>query len=130
MVRTTCTEPCQLSRPLGTCEGQGARFVRIVSDRAPVRGEGSAQRWQDLSDDCLSIPCGGIVKSAEQNSLLCLMPLDEFTHLVNRLNRVQVALALRRAPGEEPVPAENDAVSAGIVSYRTIDKHSKFKPRS
>jgi len=41
------------------------------------------------------------------------MPRDEFAHLVDRVNAVEVALALRRAPRKQAVTTEKDAVNLG-----------------
>ncbi len=46
------------------------------------------------------------------------MVLDELAHLVDGLDAADVALALRVAPGEQAVAAEDDAVAAGIVLDR------------
>src|SRR3954452_546170 len=53
---------------------------------------------------------------------------DELAHLVDGTNAVQIALALRVAPGEQAVAAENQAFRAWIVLYRALQHQSKLKP--
>ena len=52
-----------------------------------------------------------MLDSAEKLTFLRLMLENEFAHLVDGVNAVQVALALRHSPGEQAVAAENDAFS-------------------
>src|SRR3954466_3378857 len=53
---------------------------------------------------------------------------DELAHLVDGTNAVQIALALRVAPSEQAVAAENQAFRAWIVLYRALQHKSKLKP--
>src|ERR1700721_4539081 len=53
--------------------------------------------------------------SAEQRALFRLVSENEFAHLIARVNAIQVAIALRRSPGEQPVAAEDETPRFGIV---------------
>ena len=52
---------------------------------------------------------------------------DELSDLVDDGEGVDVALALRLAPGEEAVAAEHDAVAAGIVADRLAHHQAELK---
>src|SRR5580765_1381578 len=56
------------------------------------------------------------------------MLLDELSHLIDRLNTVQIAFALRRAPGEKTMAPENQAFDGGIFFHRALDEKTEFKP--
>src|SRR6185437_7199311 len=56
--------------------------------------------------------------------------LDELTDLVNDGDGVEIAFALRVAPGEETVAAEDNAVAAGILLDSAFQHHSQLKSRS
>jgi hypothetical protein len=58
------------------------------------------------------------------------MPRDEFAHLLYRVNAVEVALALRRAPRKQAVTTEKDAVGPGIFSNSPLDEQGQFKARA
>ena len=57
------------------------------------------------------------------------MLLNEFAHLVNRVDAVQVAFPLRHAPGKQAVAAENDAIGFGMLLHGFFDHQRKFESR-
>src|ERR1700736_911690 len=71
-----------------------------------------------------------MLDSAEKRTLLRLMLQNEFTHLIDGVNAVQVAIVLRHSPGEKSVSAENKAFGAGIVFDGPLDHQSQFKSGS
>ena len=58
----------------------------------------------------------------------CLMLQDEFAHLIDRMNTIQVAVALRHAPREQSVAAEDKALGAGIFFHRPFNHSASSKP--
>ena len=56
-----------------------------------------------------------------------LMRPDEFTHLVDGPKAIQIAFALRVAPGEKAVAAEQHTVAARIIFDRLLELKSKFE---
>jgi len=57
------------------------------------------------------------------------MPLDELSNLVDDGDGIEVALALRIAPREQTMTAEDDAVAAGILLDRPLQHHGQLKTR-
>ena len=55
------------------------------------------------------------------------MALNELADLVDDGERVQVALALRLAPGKQAVAAQHDAVAAGILLDGALHHHGQLK---
>src|SRR3954462_12144978 len=68
--------------------------------------------------------------AAEQRALLRLMPKDEFAHLVDRVNAVQIAIALCHAPCEETMTAKDQPFGACVVLHRPLDEQCQFKSRT
>src|SRR3954462_6030850 len=54
---------------------------------------------------------------------------DKVAHLVDGTNAIEIAVALRVAPGEQAMAAKNQSFCAGILLYRPLQHESKFKPR-
>ena len=48
---------------------------------------------------------------------------DEFTHLIDHLNAVEIAFALRVSPGEQSMPSEQNAVCFRFFAYGPLDEH-------
>ena len=57
------------------------------------------------------------------------MPPDELPDLVDRVDRIQVALPLRLPPGKQSVPAQHDPVAARILLDRPLHRQRQFEPR-
>ena len=55
---------------------------------------------------------------------------NEFAHLIDGVNTVQVAVALGHSPSEETVAAKNEALAAGIVFDGAFDHESQFESRT
>src|SRR5688572_11991419 len=56
--------------------------------------------------------------------------VDECSHLIDRADAVRVAFALRRAPCEEPVAAENQSVGARVVPHGRFDEKRELEARA
>ena len=56
------------------------------------------------------------------------MALNELANLVDQVESVQVALVLRLAPCKQSVPAQHDAIAAGIFLNGALHHHRQFKP--
>src|SRR3954462_7695872 len=52
---------------------------------------------------------------------------DKVAHLVDGTNAIEIAVALRVAPGEQAMAAKNQSFCAGILLYRPLQHESKFK---
>ena len=103
MVGATGAQGAQFFSPLRPGEGQGIVIVGVMSNDSAVRGNRAAQCGKYLNGDRLTIWNSRMLDSAKENALLRLVPKDELTHLINRVDAVQVALALCGAPGEQAV---------------------------
>src|SRR6266700_6008554 len=55
---------------------------------------------------------------------------NEFAHLINGMNAVQVTLALRHSPSEEAMAAEDKSHGAGIVFDRPFNQKCEFETRA
>ena len=84
-------------------------MIGVVRHHAAIRRNDAAQRRKNLSRNALAILNRSMLDSAEQGTFFRLMLQDEFAHLVDGVNAVQVAIALRGSPGEQPVAAKNQA---------------------
>src|SRR5207249_8778507 len=87
-----------------------------TQDRQNRRGRGLAvDRYPD----------GG---SAKHRPARCArMRLHELAHLIDRLQAVQIAIALRVAPREEPVAAEHESVASRVVVTRAPQHQRKLE---
>ena len=56
------------------------------------------------------------------------MLVDELAHLIDGANAVEVALALRGAPGKEPMAAEDQSICARVVPDRRFDQEGELEP--
>src|ERR1035438_4172458 len=115
MVGTTCSQGSQLPRPFRPREGERVGIIGVVSDYTAIRRQSAAQCRQNLNRYILAVGKRRMLEPAEQNPLLRLMLLNKLTHLVDGMEAVQIALALRRTPGEQTVAAKNDAVGPRIL---------------
>src|ERR1035438_8363038 len=101
MVGTTCSQGSQLPRPFRPREGERVGIIGVVSDYTAIRRQSAAQCRQNLNRYILAVGKRRMLEPAEQNPLLRLMLLNKPTHLVDGMEAVQIALALRRTPGEQ-----------------------------
>src|SRR5207244_11562091 len=113
-----------------TGPGQCIRLVRIMGYHGSIGRQSSRQCGKTLSNDLSAIRNGRAIKPAEEGSLLCLVLLNEFTHLVDGVNRVEIALAFGHTPGEKPMSAKDDAVGTRVVPYRPFDHEGELKSRA
>src|SRR6202035_992468 len=65
--------------------------------------------------------------SAEQRTLFRLVSENEFAHLIDGVNAIQVAIALRRSPGEQPVAAEDETLRFGIVFDGSLNQERQLE---
>src|SRR5579864_8959788 len=97
-----------------------------MSYNSPIRGNRTAQRGQDLSSDGFAVLDRSVDNSTEQRSL-CLMFEDEFTHLVDGVNTVQVTIALRHPPREKTVATEDQALCPRVVFHRLLNQKRQLE---
>ena len=90
-----------------------------LRDPALLRADCAAQEGADLDGErCARSARAGTGFAAEARVALGdSVAMNELADLVDDGEGVQIALALRLAPGEEAVAAEHDAVAAGILAY-------------
>src|SRR5690348_14342953 len=102
-------------------------MIRVVSDHAAIRGDGASKQRQNLGGDIFPVPQAFKVNAAERRPLLFLVHLDEFTHLIDGADAIQVTLSLTHPPGEQSVTTQDDTVSSRIVSYRSFNQQCQLK---
>src|SRR5215472_16893343 len=84
-----------------------------------------------LRCNLLAILAGRGLRAAEALIVVArAMALDELADLIDDRDGVEVALALRIAPGEETVAAEDDAVAAGCFADDLAEHHAELKARA
>src|SRR6186713_613563 len=114
MIRATRPEAAQLLGPRRV--GERDRLLRRVEvpDDATVGRDRAAQVREDLGNGGFAIGDDGLHGGAAEARAIGapLVRLDELPHLIDGADAAQVAFLLRRAPGEETVAAEDDAVAA------------------
>ena len=95
----------------------------------PVLGAHLAAKIRcDLNGKLLAIAAGWHNFPAEPGrAFLNSVAMNELPDLVDDGKRVQVALALRLAPGEQSVAAQHDAVATGIRFDSLAHRQSQFK---
>src|ERR1700757_4708752 len=96
---------------------------------SPVRGDRPAQCGKNLCPDRLTILNRRGLNSTELRALLCLMLLNEFTHLINGVDTVQIAVPLRHSPREQPVAPEDQAFGTRVLLDGSFDEQRQFKTR-
>src|SRR5215471_21669551 len=57
------------------------------------------------------------------------MVQNELSELIDDGDGVLIAFARCRAPGEQPVAAQNDSVAARVQSHRLLQHHGQLKAR-
>src|SRR6478736_460140 len=71
-----------------------------------------------------------MLNSAEQRAFLCLVLLNEFAHLVDGVDAVQIAFPLGHSPREQAVASEDQAFDAWVLFDGSFDQKCQFKARS
>ena len=111
--------------------GKRERFVGVgeMRDDAPVRRYGPAQRRQNLRGHVAPVVERFVRKAAERRAACAgAMLVDELAHLIDGADAVEVALALRGAPGKEPMAAEDQSICARVVPDRRFDEERELEP--
>ena len=119
MVGATGAEIGEFLCVRGVDELQHVGRVAEAGNPAVLRADAAAQIGRNLeSQELCAIGARRNGFAAEADCALCFaVARDELADLVDDGEGVQVALALRLAPGEEAVAAQHDAVAAGIVAH-------------
>ena len=101
-----------------------------VADRPPARRSGAAQVGQDRRRRRLAIDRrrrhGDAAELRPAGALLVLV--DELAHLLDGHQAAEVGLALRLAPREEAVAAENQAVGIRLRFDRAAEHQRQLEP--
>src|SRR5579864_161851 len=105
-------------------------MVGVMRHDSAVRGDRAAQCRKNLHGDGLAVLNRWMLDSTEQRAFLGLMLLDEFPHLVDGVDAVQVAVPLRHAPREQAVASEDQAFGTWVLFDGSFDEQRKFKTRS
>ncbi len=56
------------------------------------------------------------------------MGLNEFAHLIDGANAIEITLALRHSPGEQAMAAKDQTLRPGVILYCLFDQQRQFKP--
>src|SRR5215469_13799219 len=84
-----------------------------------------------LRSNLLAILAGRGLRAAEALVVAArAMALDELADLIDDRDGVEVALALRVAPGKETMAAEDDAIAAGRLADDLAEHHAELKARA
>src|SRR5581483_6070012 len=102
-------------------------MVVVVGNHAALRGDRSPQRGQNLSGDIAAVLESMMMQTTEQQAFALLISLNELAHFVDRLNAVQVALALSPSPREQSVAPEEDSFRARIALHRCFEHQCQFE---
>src|SRR5579864_168319 len=100
-----------------------------MRDDSTVRGDRAAQCGKNLRGDGLAVLNRQVLNSTELRAFLGLMLLNEFSHLVDGVDAVQIAVALRHSPREQSVASKDQAFDAGVLFDGAFDEQRKFKTR-
>ncbi len=91
-----------------------------MRDHALVGRCYAAQGGKNPGRNCPPVRKRSTLESAENWTAFLLMLPDEFAHLVDGPKTIQIAFALRVAPGEKAMAAEQNTVAPGIVFDRLL----------
>ena len=122
-------EAAQLLRPGRV--GERHRVVGAIPVRhgTPVGRSHAAQVRQDGHRRRLGIARSGHSRSTEHGpAAASRMVSDELPHLIDGADAAQVAGLLCVAPGEQAVPAEHDAVAAGMLLHHPPQHQRQLEP--
>ncbi len=115
MIGAARTEAAEICGPGGPRKLSDDFVVGEVRDDAASGRQLAAQRRQNLRRYLSAVRHGLVSHAAEDHRLARPVRVDELSHLVDGPDAVQVALALRVAPGEQAVAAENQPVASRVV---------------
>jgi hypothetical protein len=127
VVRATGAEVRELLGRLRVDEVEHVGRVGKAADHALLRRDAAADDGHQFQRDSLALGVGADLRAAEADSLLLRMLLRELAELIDDGNGAEVALALRLAPGEEAVAAEDDPVATGCGGDRIAQHQGEFK---
>ena len=131
MIGAARAHRAQLGGPRRPGKRQRVRRAVPVRDDAPRRRHGAAQARQNCaataSRSIRGVRRRGAAKRLSSGSARVL--LDELAHLVDRPDAVRVAVALRVAPGEQPVAAEEDPVASRVLLDRAANHQRQLEAR-
>src|SRR5579864_2803268 len=99
-------------------------MVCVMCDDSPVRGQSATQSGQYLRSHLNAVSAERMFQAAKKRAFLALMFGDEFPHLVDGVNAAEVAVALRHAPGKQPVATQQNSVDTRIFAHRFFDQQS------
>src|SRR5580698_3262358 len=68
-----------------------------------------------------------LLTTEDAASLLVEVLFYKYGQLIDDGNGVDVAVALRFAPGKQPVPAQNDSVTVRLIFDGFLEHHSEFE---
>src|SRR4051812_38395473 len=102
-----------------------------MRNHTAVRRHDAAKVRQQRRDRALAIADHGADFDAAERRLARAprVFLDKVAHFVDGANAAHIAFALRLAPGEEPVTAEDEAVAAGRGLDRTLQHQRELESR-
>src|SRR5580692_8572232 len=101
-----------------------------MCEHSTIRGQCSAQGWQNLCCHSPAIWARRMFQSAEDRALSVLVFCNKLTHLVNRVNAAEIAFALGRAPSKEAVPAEENPIDSRILTDSFFDEQCQLESRA
>ena len=70
-----------------------------------------------------------MLQATEKRTLLGLMLQDEFAHLVDGADTIQIAFPLRIAPRKQPMTGQDQTVASRIVLDRLFEKQRQLETR-
>src|SRR5205085_11643583 len=102
----------------------------VVCNHPPIGRHRSAQGRQHLCCQALAIRQWRVHQSSKQHWTTCAMFGDEFAHLVNGADAVEIALALGASPCEKTMAAEDQTFGARVVFHRLFDEERQLESRA
>src|SRR5579864_2681688 len=101
-----------------------------MRDNSTIGRNDTAQCRQDLSSDSFAVLDRSVGNATEQRSICRLMFEDEFAHLVDGVNTVQVTIALRHPPREKSVATEDQALCPRVVFHCSLNQKRQLEART
>src|SRR3974377_1109192 len=99
-----------------------------MGNDATVRGNRASQGGKDLSGNRFSVLNWRVLDTAKPRSLLSVMPLNEFAHLIDGSNVVEITLPLGHSPGKQAMTAKDQSLCPWVILYRPFDQQRQLKP--